>query len=296
MASRVPGHAEEINVDFSVSAQKKSRKAALIISGLLVFFLVLGFTIRSTPKPALPTLNKVGSMQPVGAGNLYYVSTTYDKSKNLAETIYYLDAPQTDSALTTKVGVQITSGYGVTLNATIYQAGAHIFAVDYHPDAATLITSQSVTVDNITANATSSNSSSDPVVFSVVPSEQNSKIVKPNYRSLALLEVNYQIHLAKATISEQEDTINTALAAQAKDNQTIGTINAQNPSTLTTDQSQANNSQLAALSADVSTQQTTIDTAKNLQSQLQANLKKTMQNLVNIQNSKTDAEIAKVLG
>lgn len=49
----------------------------------------------------------------------------------MAQSLYYINAPQTDSAISIKIKATLTSESGQFANNTVYQAGAHVFAIEY---------------------------------------------------------------------------------------------------------------------------------------------------------------------
>ncbi|AYF99834.1 hypothetical protein [Lactococcus allomyrinae] len=298
MALRETNDKDEQKIDFSHSDKKNARKLYGSIGGVLVLFLALGFTLRTPPKPVTPTLTKMNTSQVTAVGNIYYIGTSLSASKKMAQSLYYIDAPQTDGALSIKVTATLTAQNGNAVESKVYQAGAHIFAIEYKPQAKLPIISQSIAIKNLSivsdeGTTNEAQAVSDPFV---VKPNNKVKYQVPNYRHLITEELVYQINLYNKEIAKQGKTLTQATNKLNKDNQTIDAINAQNKTNLTEDQLNANQSQVDALTADVATQQANIAQAKAQQQTLQENLKKAINVQEAVKKATTDDAIAKALG
>jgi chaperonin cofactor prefoldin len=296
MAKTVNESVDEIIVDFSRSSQKKTKRWALILSGLLSVLLVLGFTLRTPPQPQLPTLTKVNEAQETSMGSLYYIGTTYASKDNQAESLYYLDAPQTDSALTTKVTAQIQTAYGELVQSKVYQAGAHTFAITYHPDKENQITTQQLTIRNLSKVEDGDQGSDDVISTVVKPDKSIEKWTPPTFKTLVLSGLNYKIERLDVTIKHLETQIEQKNTKIDKAKSAIEAISDQDKINLTSEQLNANQTQLDALNSEVEAQTTSIQTLKSSLETQQSNRDKAKRILQYSQNAKSDEEIAKVLG
>lgn len=287
---------DEIVVDFSKSSQKKTKKWGIIFGSLLMLFLVLGFTLRTPPKLQLPALTKVNEGQETSLGTLYYIETTYDASKNQAESLYYLDAPQTDSALSTKVRCQVQSAYGNFLSSKVYQAGAHTFAITYHPDKKNMTTTQQISIKNLSKVNDGGSTQEDVLTTVIKPNQNVSGWTPPTFKSLVQSGTNYQIERLNQSIERKKAQIETKTKKIKQAQQSIQKISNQDKSNLTSDQLNANQTQLDALNGEVESQTTAIQTIKSSLETEEGNLEKAQRILKAIKTSSNDQEIADALG
>lgn len=125
------GKKDEQVISFDHSEKRQARRFYGILFGVLTLFIILGFIFRTPPKIEPPKLSKMNMSESTSVGDLYYIGTSYDTSKNMAQSLYYINAPQTDSALSIKVIAKLSDESGHLIDSTVYQAGAHIFAIEY---------------------------------------------------------------------------------------------------------------------------------------------------------------------
>lgn len=296
MANSSKASVDEIIIDFSKSTQKKTRRWGMIIGGLMAVFLILGFTLRTPPKVQLPSLTKVNGVQETSMGSLYYIGTTYDSSKNQAESLYYLDAPQTDSALSTKVSAQVQSAYGGYLQSKVYQAGSHTFAVTYHPDKKNIISSQQLSIRNLSKVTDGGTNQVDDITTVVKPNNRVENLTKPTFKSLVLSGTNYQIERLNKTITHQKSQIESKNKKIEKAQKSIDNISSQEKTNLTSEQLNANQTQLDALNGEIESQTTAIKTISVSLETQQENLKKAERILETVKTANIDSEIADALG
>lgn len=191
---------------------------------------------------------------------------------------------------------QVQSAYGNFLSSKVYQAGAHTFAITYHPDKKNKTTTQQISLKNLSKVNDGGSTQEDVLTTVIKPNQNVSGWTPPTFKSLVQSGTNYQIERLNQSIERKKAQIETKIKKIKQAQQSIRKISDQDKSNLTSDQLNANQTQLDALNGEVESQTTAIQTIKTSLETEEGNLEKAQRILKAIKTSSNDQEIADALG